>query len=67
MKPVMTSRVVVPRYPLGFLPRLVFYSPYNNVSINDFSKARQSSHGVEEGQIECPEYATGLLKWNAIG
>ena len=71
IKPVMTSKVVVRNCALGFLPRLVFYSPYINahpVSIDDFQqKEKQSSRGVEEGQIKCPEHAAGLLKWNAIG
>jgi hypothetical protein len=66
----MTSKVVVRRCALGCLPRLVFLSPYINahpVSINDLQqKEKQSSRGVEEGQVKCPEYAAGLLKWNAI-
>jgi hypothetical protein len=70
MKLVMTSKVVVRKCALGCLPRLVFYSPYidaHKVSINNFQqKEEQSSRGVEEGQIKCPEYAASLLKWNAI-
>ena len=71
MKPVMRSEVVVRRCALRCLPRLVFYSLYIDahlVSINDLQqKEKQSSRGVEEGQIKCPEHAAGLLKWNAIG
>lgn len=71
MKPVTACKVVVRKRALGYLPCLVFYSPYINahpVSINDFQqKGKQSSRGVEEGQIKCPEHAAGLLKWDAIG
>ena len=67
MEPVITSKVVARRCALGRPPRLVFYSPYIDVSINDFQIEKQSSRGVDEGQIKCPEYAAGLLKWNAIG
>jgi hypothetical protein len=71
MKPVMACKVVARGCALGCLPRLVFYSPYINahpVSFEDFQqKEKQSSRGVEEGQIKCPEHAAGLLKWDAIG
>ena len=70
MKPVITSKAVVRGCAVWSLPGLVFDSPYIDahlMSINDLQqKEKQSSRGVKEGQIKCPEHSAGLLKWNAI-
>jgi hypothetical protein len=51
MKPVMTSKIVVRRWALGCLPRLVFYSPYINthpVGINDFQQKKKKGRAHAE-------------------